>query len=112
MLASQVDLKEVEMRAEGPQVLGGGQLHLAETVAVVIVANPVVQKEERGMVEMLVAAAVVLVDGATGVVEMAQTTQVMAVAVVAVVDIMEAEVVELVATVTAVAVVLPILDQE
>ena len=37
-------------------------------------SNPVVQKEERGMVEMLVAAAVVLVDGATGVVEMAQTT--------------------------------------
>ena len=100
------------MRAEGPQVLRGGQLHLAETVAGVIVANPVVHKEERRMVEMLVAAAVVLVDGATGVVEMAQTTQVMAVAVVAVVDIMEAEVVELVAMVTAVVVVLPILDQE
>ena len=112
MLASQVDLKEVEMRAEGPQVLRGEQLHLAEKVEGVIVANPVVQEEERGMVEMLVAAAVVLVDGATGVVEMAQTTQVMAVAVVAVVDIMEAEVVELVAMVTAAAVVLPILDQE
>ena len=109
MLASQEDLKEVEMRAEGPQVLGGGQLHLAETVAGVIVANPMVQEEERGMVEMLVAAAVVLVDGATGVVEMAQTTQVMAVAVV---DIMEAEVVEVVAMVTAAVVVLPISDQE